>query len=124
MRNSIVIYGPPGTGKSTFLVNVICRRLANNPNARILVAAPTNYAVTVLAERFLNVVNSGEDEVDHMCKCNAVLIGVEDKLVASSSEYISVESKLLRSIYVYTWTETMKEECQSLLNCMKDNHRE
>ena len=104
-------------------MNVICRRLANNPNARILITAPTNYAVTVLAERFLNVVNSGEDEDDLMCKCNAVLIGVEEKLVAtSSSEYISVESKLLRSIYVYTWAETMKEDCQSLLTCMKDLH--
>ena len=35
-----------GTGKSTFLVNVICRRLATDSKARILVTAPTNRAVT------------------------------------------------------------------------------
>ena len=53
-----LVQGPPGTGKSTFLVNVICRRLAKDKNARILVTAPTNRAVTVLAQRFLDVVNS------------------------------------------------------------------
>ena len=47
----VLLHGPPGTGKSTFLVNVICRRLAANPSARLLVTAPTNKAVTVLAER-------------------------------------------------------------------------
>ena len=58
-RNSLtLVQGPPGTGKSTFLVNVICRRLATDSKARILVTAPTNRAVTVLAQRFLDVVSS------------------------------------------------------------------
>ena len=55
-----IIQGPPGTGKSTFLVNVICRRLATDPKGRILVTAPTNRAVLVLAERFLAVTSCGD----------------------------------------------------------------
>jgi len=105
------------------MVNVICRRLATNPNARLMVTAPTNKAVTVLAERFLDVINRGDDELS--CKCNAVLIGVEDKLISSSSnkeaEYISPDalSSPLRSIFVYTWIESMKNECLSLLGSLK-----
>ncbi|KAL7537872.1 hypothetical protein ACHAXR_008767 [Thalassiosira sp. AJA248-18] len=125
----ILVQGPPGTGKSTFLVNVICRRLAGNPNARLLVTAPTNKAVTVLAERFLNVVNSGDDDDNDLsCKCNAVLVGVEDKLISPSSkneaEYIAAESlsSSLRSIFVYTWIESLKNEYISLLGSLKCLH--
>ena len=113
---------PPGTGKSTFLVNVICRRLASNPRSRTLVTAPTNKAVTVIAERFLDVVTSS----DLLHKCNAVLIGVEDKLMNqsscrkedSSSTAEDIPSSL-RSIFVYTWVDSLKTECLSILACLK-----
>ncbi len=115
------IISPPGTGKSTFLVNVICRRLANNPQSRILVSAPTNKAVAVIAERFLNVMTISNLEF----KCNAVMIGVEDKLVSpisrneeSSSPADEMPSSL-RSIFVYTWVETLKTECVSIMNCLR-----
>lgn len=128
----ILVQGPPGTGKSTFLVNIICRRLANHPTARLLVTAPTNKAVTVLAERFLNVVNKGDDDEDNLfSKCNAVLVGVEDKLIPQSSsknneaEYIISPDTLsspLRSIFAYTWIDSMKNECELLLDAMKSLH--
>lgn len=59
-----------------------------------MVTAPTNKAVTVLAERFLDVIHSAGDDLS--CKCNAVLIGVEDKLILQSSQkeanYLSTET--------------------------------
>lgn len=118
----VIIFSPPGTGKSTFLVNVICRRLASNPQSRILVSAPTNKAVTVIAERFLDVVTSS----DLSCSCNAVLIGVEDKLITPSSSCMEkflpasdALSSSLRSIFVYTWVESLKMECLSILASIK-----
>ncbi|KAL7546436.1 hypothetical protein ACHAWF_009776, partial [Thalassiosira exigua] len=125
----ILVQGPPGTGKSTFLVNVICRRLAANPNARLLVTAPTNRAVTVLAERFLDVIDNCESG-KLLCKCNAVLVGVEDKLISHTSkteaEYISAEtlSSSLKSIFVHTWKDNLKNECLSILECLKQIHCE
>jgi len=116
----ILVQGPPGTGKSTFLVNVICRRLVSNPNARIMVTAPTNKAVTVLAERFLDV-SSGDESP--FCPC--VLIGVEDKLIDTSTEHVSsdVLPSSLRSIFVYSWVDTVKDECLSLLGSIKELQR-
>ena len=77
-----------------------------------MVTAPTNKAVTVLAERFLDVIHSAGDDLS--CKCNAVLIGVEDKLILQSSQkeanYLSTEtmSSPLRSIFVYSWSDSLK----------------
>jgi len=112
-----LVQGPPGTGKSTFLVNVICRRLATNPKCRILVTAPTNRAVMVLAERFLAVTSSGDKDLS--TKCNAVLIGVEDKLISSSDEgFISSESSL-RNIFAYTWLDTVKIHCKTIISSLE-----
>jgi len=87
-----------------------------------MVTAPTNKAVTVLAERFLDVIHSAGDDLS--CKCNAVLIGVEDKLISQSSQkeanYLSTETiSPLRSIFVYSWADSLKYECQSLLARLK-----
>ena len=89
-----------------------------------MVTAPTNKAVTVLAERFLDVIHSAGDDLS--CKYNAVLIGVEDKLISQSSQkeanYLSTEtmSSPLRSIFVYSWADSLKYECQSLLARLKN----
>jgi hypothetical protein len=110
---------PPGTGKTTFLVHVICRRLAINPLARIMVSAPTNKAVTVLAERFLDIINSADNDL--LCRCNAVLIGVEDKLISQSTENeancvaTDAISSSLQSIFVYSWAEYLENECRQFL---------
>lgn len=113
-----LVQGPPGTGKSTFLVNVICRRLATNPKGRILVTAPTNRAVLVLAERFLAVASNGD--MDLSTKCNAVLVGVEDKLISSSDERCIPSESSLRSIYAYTWLDTVKIHCTMIISLLED----
>ena len=76
-------------------------------------SAPSNKAVTVIAERFLDVVTRS----DLSCKCNAVLIGVEDKLISQSSprneessSATEALSSTLRSIFVYTWVGRFAED--------------
>ena len=91
----------------------------SNPVSRILVTAPTNKAVTILAERFVDVVTSSDDDL--LCKCNTVLIGVEDKLISSSSPSEALPSSL-RNIFVYTWVESLKSECLSILDCLKSQN--
>lgn len=88
--------------------------------------APTNRAVIVLAQRFLDVVNSCNDEL--VQDCNAVLVGVEDKLIPhkaikSEPNYMSVDSlpSSLQSIFVYTWTDSIKNEYIKLLKSLKSS---
>ena len=117
-----LVQGPPGTGKSTFLINVICRRLARDTKARILVTAPTNRAVTVLAQRFLDVVNSCSGDLLH--DCNAVLVGVEDKLIPNNTSDpgcmpVDTLPPSLQSIFAYTWMDSIKNEYINLLKSLK-----
>lgn len=115
-----LIQGPPGTGKTTFMTSVLCKSLfefhddGNEPcndnygnkffvhsSKRILVAAPTNKAISVLASRFLKALNG----YDHL---NVVMIGVEDKLVtdeSGGSGIDTIKNNELKSIFVYTWME-------------------
>ena len=48
---SIFIQGPPGTGKTTVIVEAVKRRLARNPDERILVTSHSNLAVDNALER-------------------------------------------------------------------------
>jgi hypothetical protein len=48
---SVFIQGPPGTGKTTVIVEAIKRRLARNPDERILVTSHSNLAVDNALER-------------------------------------------------------------------------
>lgn len=101
---------------------MICRRLARDSKARILVTAPTNRAVTVLAQRFLDVVKSCSDDLVH--DCNAVLVGVEDKLISNNKSdpgYMPVDTlpSSLQSIFAYTWIDTIKNEYINLLQSLK-----
>lgn len=98
------------------MVNVICRRLVTDTNARILVTAPTNKAVIVLAQRFLDLVNEMNDSTfDHI---NPVLVGVEDKLVGD--EWKSSSQLSLRSIFAFTWMESVKSELTALVENMEN----
>ena len=54
-----LVQGPPGTGKTTFLTSVLCGALAGG--RRVLVTAPTNRAVSVLANRYLDAVSAAID---------------------------------------------------------------
>jgi hypothetical protein len=85
-----------------------------------MVSAPTNKAVTVLAERFLDMINSADNGL--LWRCNAVLIGVEDKLISQSTENeanclaTEVISSPLQSIFVYSWAASLENECQHFLS--------
>ena len=116
-----LVQGPPGSGKTTFTVSCILRCLFQSSEEemgrRILVTAPTNKAITVLASRFLAA-------LDGDASFNVVLIGVEDKLVddddslqrsvSSQTDNLRVPSSF-RDIFVYTWLDTMSSTFQAIL---------
>ncbi len=92
-----LIEGPPGTGKTTTTIGLIRALMCRGE--RVLVCAPSNKAVQVLAERLLKL----EPDVA------AALVGVEEKLSDESP---------LRAIFISTWgsqkLETLKELDRSL----------
>jgi len=58
-----LIYGPPGTGKTVTLVESILQTLSakgSDPNAKILICAPSNTATDVVAERLAPYVTPRE----------------------------------------------------------------
>ena len=97
-------------------MNVICRRLVTDTNARILVTAPTNKAVIVLAQRFLDLVDEMNDSTFDYT--NPVLVGVEDKLVGD--EWQSSSQISLRSIFAFTWMESVIRELATLLENLEN----
>jgi len=138
-----LVQGPPGTGKTTFLVSLLYKNFLNSANAaldassllfpssqnrtspynlskRVIVSAPTNRAVSVLANKFL-------DSIEPNCPLNLILIGVEDKLLdeTGNNPFNNIQddpftfaslSPNLRSIYVYSWMETMMRSFGELAN--------
>ena len=88
------------TGKTTFLVNVICRSLyqsecdRNSRPRRLMVCAPTNKAVSILAARFLDAINWNSSNF------TAVLVGDADKLLLDDSKE---RTSPLRSIFLHSW---------------------
>ena len=71
-----VIQGPPGTGKTTTIVALL-KALTQHTKKRILVCAPSNKAVQVLAKRFFN---EAPDFV-------AIVTGVEKRLAPELKPY-------------------------------------
>lgn len=72
--------GPPGTGKTRTIVQLLLRlmRPANPANrARVLVCAPSNHAVQVVMESFINAVIKDTDVVRAV---PAAIVGVEEKI--------------------------------------------
>ena len=94
-----IVQGPPGTGKTTLLVSVICHYLLRarqeKKRKRLLVCAPTNKAVTVLAVRVLDAIRDDNST-------STVLIGDQERLLA--------DNRGLRQIFVYTWRSVMVDE--------------
>lgn len=94
-----IVQGPPGTGKTTLLVSVICHYLLrarqDKKKKRLLVCAPTNKAVTVLAVRVLDAIRDDSST-------STVLIGDQERLLA--------DNRGLRQVFVYTWRSAIVDE--------------
>lgn len=100
-----------GTGKTTLLVSIIGRALLQARSEsiegyRLLVSAPTNKAVSVLAARFLGNIN---DE----SQFNVILVGDQDKLLTDERNTNSRDG-VLKSIFLYSWMQTMIETYQRI----------
>ena len=77
-----------------------------NRNKRVLVAAPTNKAISVLASRFLRATNG-------YMGLNVVLIGVEDSLFPPDEN--ADELRSLKGIFVYSWVEELMTDMETLM---------
>lgn len=114
-----------GTGKTTLLVSIICRYFIKasqvSPRPKLLVCAPTNKAVTVLAARFLKAMNQDR------CSCNVLLVGDGEKLLAdshhthykkSSSQRAPPdkmeEERSMESIFLFTWIQSLIRGYQTI----------
>lgn len=107
-----LIQGPPGTGKTTLLVSVIARYLMEHgEKRRIMVCAPTNKAISVLATRFM--ASFAEDKANF----SAVMVGDADKLLSDEkSTKQQYSTRKLRSIFVYSWMQTVIEDYRKIRN--------
>lgn len=88
---------PPGTGKTTLLVSTIAR-LVSSEGQRILVCAPTNKAVSVLAMRFWEAAEDAGIRIS--------LVGDEHKLLEDSDG----QNSPLYPFYIYKWLDVIKKE--------------
>ena len=83
-----LLQGPPGTGKTTTIVQMLAALVSKGQ--RVLVCAPSNKAVQVLAERFVAQYSA-----------RVILAGIESKV-----------PDVLRPIFLHTWLN----DCNALLN--------
>lgn len=105
------VFRPPGTGKTTFCVGVICQYLLREmPRARkhrILVCAPTNKAISHIAQHFLQSIHP-----DNGHCLNIIALGNEEKLDAASGAGPFPFN--MKSIHLYLWIETVVREYKKL----------
>ena len=152
-----LVQGPPGTGKTTLLVSILCCYLIQSMttaaaaaappvgddqdgtmdpsgsmqkrcDGRIMVCAPTNKAVQVLASRFVKAMQK-----DSNVSFNIILVGDADKIfmddrsshrnssnnikspnqgpteAAPTATQLSADQLALRSIFLYTWIPSIVE---------------
>jgi hypothetical protein len=85
----------------------------------LLVCAPTNKAVSVLCTRFLDAIKGDQ------FPCNVVLVGDDDKLLDDdySRKGSGGESSKLRSIFLYTWINTVLDDYSRIRNYLKSRDR-
>jgi hypothetical protein len=104
------------SGKTTLLVSVICRYFmeSGENHRRLMVCAPTNKAVAVLAARFAASVNPDT------CNCNAIMVGDVEKLLvderSSSKGQQADDSMQLRSMFIFSWMQTLMEDYRKIRN--------
>ncbi len=87
-KGIVLLQGPPGTGKTTTIVQMLAALVTKKQ--RVLVCAPSNKAVQVLAERFVQKYNPP-----------VIIAGIESKI-----------PDVLRPIFLHTWLS----DCYSLLS--------
>jgi hypothetical protein len=105
------------SGKTTLLVNVIARYLLNDPDntKRLMVCAPTNKAVAVLAARFAESYNEAR------APFAALLVGDADKLLGDDTNHTSntavgsSPNSKLAGLLCYTWLPTLVQDYQHML---------
>jgi AAA domain len=107
-----LIQGPPGTGKTTLLVNIMCRHVSESQRSeqrrRLMICAPTNKALVVLATRFLASINHDHENLH----CNVMLVGDDAKLLGDNAG--DRRDATLRSIFVYSWRQNLVNEYKGL----------
>jgi superfamily I DNA and/or RNA helicase len=99
-RGIQLLQGPPGTGKTTMIVELL--NIFASQNRRVLVCAPSNKAVQVIAERFL-----AKYPIHR-----SILIGVENKLKDS-----------LRPIFIHTWADDICASIDTVIEKIKTHAR-
>lgn len=85
----------------------------------IMVCAPTNKAISVLCTRFLDSIVGDE-------RCNIVLVGDDVKLLDDdfSRNRHGGESSKLRSIFLYTWINTVLDDYGVIRRYLTNNYRD
>ena len=100
-----LVQGPPGTGKTHFLVAalhaVAALRKGGNP-LRIMVCAPSNKALVVVVEKFLETGGNMQ---------SIALLGVEDKLEELSDKKHNLQDRFVYS-FVDRFVDTLVRECE------------
>lgn len=93
-----LVQGPPGTGKTTLLTATICKFLlartrAGNAHPRLMVCAPSNKAVMVLASRYL-------EAAEKSATFQVVMIGDKDKMMDNNDNV-----RRFKKVFVYSWVQ-------------------
>jgi len=86
------VIGPPGTGKTRFAASLLAHLVATNH--RVLVCAPSNKAVCVVMEAYLNATRR-RDVVEDEDRDIVALVGVEEALRDAATE----ASTMARFVY-------------------------
>lgn len=82
------VVGPPGTGKTRFAASLLAHLVATNH--RVLVCAPSNKAVCVVMEAYLNATRR-RDVVEDEDRDVVALVGVEEALRDAATEASTME---------------------------------
>jgi hypothetical protein len=87
---------------------------------RLMVCAPTNKAVSVLAARFAASVNLDT------CNCNAIMVGDAEKLLVDerSSKGQADDSMPLRSMFVFSFMQTIMDDYRKIRDYFVRNTQE